>query len=203
MIKYSKLLIICAATFLIAQSASLYAAPQKETASTAQNASTKDTPEKSTKPAISGLAGIQQSNSKLPTFVKSDSLSLKSEARTFTYSGNVEVTQGDMTLTAQTMDGFYDENNKIKQLIAKGNVLITKGPQIRATGERGIYDADTDTVVLTEDPELQQDGSILSADRIRVFLSENRSVAEGTVRVKLIQKDKAAVDTKSALKSQK
>ena len=160
------------------------------------------TPIASAKPA-SGLAGFQQSAGKLPTFVKSDHLSLKSDARTFTYSGNVEITQGDMKLTSETMDGNYDENNKIKQLIAKGNVLITKGPQIKATGQRAIYDADTDTVVLTENPELQQDGSILSADRIRVYLSENRSVAEGTVRVKLIEKDKASVDTKAVLKSQK
>lgn len=185
-------------TALIITSSNCLAAPKKAPTAVATPASSANS-----KPALANLSGFQQSAGKLPTFVKSDSLSLKSDTRTFTYSGNVEVTQGDMTLTAQAMDGNYDENNKIKQIIAKGNVLITKGPQIRATGEKAIYDADSETVVLTENPELQQDGSVLSADRIRIFLSDNRSVAEGTVRVKLIEKDKASVDTKSILKSNK
>lgn len=162
-----------------------------------------DSPSSKPSSTSAALGGLQQNIGKLPTFIKADSLSLKSDSRTFTYSGNVEVSQGDMKMTAQTMEGNYDENNKIKQLMAKGNVLITKGPQIRATGERAIYDAATETVVLTENPELQQDGSILSADRIRVYLSENRSVGEGTVRVKLIQKNQTSVDPNSMLKSQK
>lgn len=178
------------------------AAPKKETPKTELDSKS---PELAATPKSQNAATamFDKSMSKLPTFIKSDNLSLKSETRTFTYSGNVEVTQGDMTLTSQSMDGHYDENNKIQQLVAKGSVLITKGPLIRATGERAIYEAATETVVLTENPELQQDGSILSADRIRIYLNENRSVAEGTVRVKLIQKDQAAVDTSSVLKKQK
>jgi lipopolysaccharide export system protein LptA len=136
---------------------------------------------------------------KLPTFIKSDSLSLQSENRTFAYSGNVEVAQGDMVLTADRMDGSYDENNRIKEITAKGKVLITKGPTVKASGEKAVYDATNATVVLSENPELQQEGSVLSADRIRVFLNDNRSVAEGTVRVKLIQKDKANISGGEAL----
>lgn len=145
----------------------------------------------------------QQDFGKLPTFIKSDNLKLNNESRTFTYSGNVEVTQGDMVLTSQTMDGNYDENNRIEKLIAHGNVLITKGAAIRATGQKAIYEAGSETVVLTENPELQQDGSILSADRIKVFLNENKSLAEGLVRVKLLKKDEAAVDSKSIFQSKK
>ncbi len=141
------------------------------------------------KPKSSTESLMGESFGKLPTFIKSDTLGLQSETRTFTYSGNVEVTQGDMVLTADKMEGHYDENNRIKDLIATGKVLISKGPGIKASGERAVYDAGNATVVLSENPELQQEGSVLSADRIRVFLNEDRSVAEGTVRVKLIQKD--------------
>lgn len=126
---------------------------------------------------------------KLPTYVKSDSLILKSAERTFVYSGNVEVRQGDMILTSTTLEGKYAENNQIEQLLAQTNVIVTKGEAIRATGEKAIYDAATATVTLTENPELQQEGSILTADVIKIFLNENRSSAEGSVRVKLVKKE--------------
>ncbi len=125
----------------------------------------------------------------LPTYVKSDTLTLKSEERTFVYSGNVEVRQGDMILTSSSLEGKYTENNQIDQLLALTNVVVTKGDTIRATGERAVYDAPSSTVTLTENPELQQDGSVLTADVIKIFLKENRSTAEGTVRVKLVKKE--------------
>lgn len=154
---------------------------------------------KSDSKEIPGAGLLGESFGKLPTFIKSDSLSLQTETRTFTYSGNVEVAQGDMVLTAEKMEGHYDENNRIKDLIAKGKVLITKGPTIKASGEKAVYDAASATVVLSENPELQQEGSILSADKIRVYLNEDRSVAEGTVRVKLIQEDKGNAPSTSSL----
>jgi len=39
---------------------------------------------------------------------------------------------------------------------------------------------------LTENPQLQQKESILRADKIKIFLNENRSQAEGDVRVTFV-----------------
>jgi lipopolysaccharide export system protein LptA len=125
---------------------------------------------------------------KLPTYVKSDSLALKQVERYFIYSGNVEAKHGDLTITSQTLEGNYDQNNKIQKLTAKTNVLITKGDTIRGTSEIAVYDAATDTVTMTENPELTQNGSVLTADAIKVFMKENRSEASGQVRVKMIDK---------------
>ncbi len=155
----------------------------------------------------SNLFNMQDNQKNLPTYIKSDSLTVKSEERTFVYSGNVEVQQGDMTITSDFLDGFYDENNKIQQLVARANVVIIKGESIRAHGERATYESSTETVVLTENPELQQNGSVLSADLIRIFLKENRSTAEGAVRVKVVDEKKSAgkksepLDLKSVLKN--
>lgn len=135
-----------------------------------------------------GRTLVDKDFGKQPTYIKADTLTLKSEERFFTYSGNVEVRQGDMTLTSDIIDGRYGEDNRIRELIARSNVTITKGADIRATGQRAIYDQATQTVTLTESPELQQNDSILTADSIRVLLQENRSVAEGSVRVKLVKK---------------
>lgn len=152
------------------------------------------------------VATLEEGFDKLPTYIKSDTLTLKSEEKLFVYSGNVEVLQGDMTLTSDILEGTYDENNKIQQLVARQNVVIIKGDGIRAHGERATYEAATETVLLTENPELQQNGSVLTADLIKIFLKENRSAAEGSVRVKLVSdKEKSAktnkqFDIKSAVK---
>ncbi len=122
---------------------------------------------------------------KAPTHIKSESLSINAKDRIFTYRGNVEVTQGDMTLTAKTIDGLYTEQNQISKLVAKGDVVIIK-QDIKATAQQAIYDATSSVVTLTDNPQLQQKESILIADRIKVFLKENRSQAEGSVRVTVV-----------------
>lgn len=122
---------------------------------------------------------------KLPTNITSDSLAFNAKERLFSYQGNVQVTQGDMRLTSKTLDGTYNEKNELQKLVAKGDVIITK-QDIQATGQIASYDAVASIVTLTENPQLQQQESILRADKIKIFLNENRSQAEGDVRVTFV-----------------
>lgn len=133
-----------------------------------------------------------------PTYIKSNTLVLRSKDRVFVYSGTVEVRQGDMTLTSDSLEGKYDQDNQVQELVALNNVVIVKGDNIRANGNKAIYRKENETVTLTENPELQQEGSVLTADAITIYLNENRSQAEGNVRVKLVQKDEAQEGKKSA-----
>lgn len=128
------------------------------------------------------------------TEITSDSLTLKAKKRLFVYTGNVHVTQGDLTITSDLLEGAYDINNKIQKLVAKKNVKITKGEGIKANSEKAVYVNKTETLELTENPSIDQDGSLLTADLIRIFLKEDRSEAEGTVRVRL--KDSTDPQTK-------
>lgn len=121
------------------------------------------------------------------TYIKANSLTLKTKERLFIYTGNVELKQGDMIMTAGELQGTYSGANRLESITASGNVVITKGETIRATGEKAFYDSKAQTVTLTDNPELNQEGNILSADRIIVYLNEDRSVAEGMVRVKVSQ----------------
>jgi lipopolysaccharide export system protein LptA len=123
---------------------------------------------------------------KLPTNITSDTLTLNNKSRIFIYRGNVVVTQGDMTLTSKEIEGTYSEQNEIQKIIAKGDVKITK-QDIVSTSQRATYDAINSIVVLTENPQLQQGESVLIADRIKVFLNDNRSIAEGNVRVTVVK----------------
>ncbi|MEY4669525.1 MAG: lipopolysaccharide transport periplasmic protein LptA [Pseudomonadota bacterium] len=122
---------------------------------------------------------------KLPTNITSDSLSFNAKDRVFAYSGNVQVTQGDMRLTSKTLEGTYSEKNELLKLIAKGDVFISK-QDIQATGQTASYDAVASIVTLSDNPQLQQKESILRADKIKIFLNENRSQAEGDVRVTFV-----------------
>lgn len=122
---------------------------------------------------------------KLPTNITSDSLSFNAKDRVFAYSGNVQVTQGDMRLTSKTLEGTYSDKNELLKLVAKGDVFIAK-QDIQATGQIASYDAVAAIVTLTENPQLQQKESILRADKIKIFLNENRSQAEGDVRVTFV-----------------
>jgi lipopolysaccharide export system protein LptA len=129
--------------------------------------------------------GFDDSFGKLPTNITSDSLAFNAKDRVFAYSGNVQVTQGDMRLTSKTLEGTYSEKNELLKLVAKGDVFIAK-QDIQATGQIASYDAVAAIVTLTENPQLQQKESILRADKIKIFLNENRSQAEGDVRVTFV-----------------
>lgn len=124
-----------------------------------------------------------------PTFINSDSLTLKSADRVFEYSGKVEVKHGDLTLNSETLQGQYDDKNQITNMVARNNVVITKGEKIKATSQKAVYEKSTDTLTLTENPQVEQEGSMLTADVIKILLKEDRSIAEGSVRVKLLNKD--------------
>lgn len=128
---------------------------------------------------------------KLPTNITSDSLTFNAKSRIFAYKGNVIVTQGDMKLIAKTLEGTYSEQNQLQKLVAKGDVLITK-QDIEASGQVATYDAVASIITLTDNPQLQQKESVLRADRIKIFLNENRSQAEGDVRVTFVNNKDAA-----------
>ena len=149
---------------------------------------------------IKNLFTGTDTDDKEPTYINSNSLSLKMDQRIFQYSGNVQVKRGDMTMTSDLLEGKYSENNELQELVARKNVVITKGDSMKAKCERAVYDARTHVVTLTDNPELEQNGSALSADAIKVFMDENRSVAEGQVRVKVINAKNAASDAKQAPK---
>ena len=133
----------------------------------------------------SSLGGALQGENfgKLPTYINSKSLEVDSEKRIFYYRVNVVAKQGDMTLTCDELEGHYNENNQIEKMIAKKNVVIVKGIAMKATSQHGVYDTQTGIITLTENPKLEQNGSTLQADVVKVFVNEDRSVAEGDVSV--------------------
>lgn len=139
------------------------------------------------KAGLQGLVGDSKGQSDSPVYIKSDTLDLNSKSRIFSYRGNVEVKRDDLTITAKVVDGYYTGDNKIEKMVAKENVVITRGEGLRSVSNRAIYKVDANIIELTEKPELFKDGSVLAADKITIYVKEDRSEAEGNVRVRVIK----------------
>lgn len=129
------------------------------------------------------------SSTNMPTVITSDTMTLRSTDKFFIYEGNVVLEKGDFRMTSKKLQGRYNDTQGIDEMEAHEEVVITKGPTVRARSNKAIYDKRTETMILTENPEVTQETSLLTADLVKIFLHENRSTAEGNVRVKLIQKN--------------
>lgn len=123
-----------------------------------------------------------------PTYIKAEQMTLSTSKRVVEYRKNVELIHEDMTLTCNRLEATYSTENVIQKITARDNVFIIRDEGTQARSELAVYDKATETITLTINPEIQENGSIVNADTIRIFLKEDRSEAEGEVRVKLVQK---------------
>ncbi|MCB0325700.1 MAG: lipopolysaccharide transport periplasmic protein LptA [Bdellovibrionales bacterium] len=136
--------------------------------------------------SLKGIFTPGEKDKTAPVYIKSDNLTLDSKSRVFTYQGAVEITRGDMKITSDVVIGRYDENNELQTVVCQDNVVVTRGEDLRAIANKAVYRVAAGTITLTEAPELMRGGNVLAADKITVFVDEDRSEAEGNVRVKVI-----------------
>ena len=116
--------------------------------------------------AMQGVANPLQGfsrNSDQRIRIWSTSLDVRDKDHVATFTGNVRVVQGDITMTCKTLLVFYDEkpgagaapkigqsgssNQQIERLEAKGGVVITQNDQT-AAGDSAVFDMKTNTATL-------------------------------------------------------
>lgn len=130
---------------------------------------------------------LNEEKSKSPLYIKSETLTLDTKNHTFTYEGKVEMWQDDLSVTGEKVIGRYGDDNKIQTITCQKNVVITRGATLRASSEFALYNVETGVIELTEGPELLNNGNALTADKVLIYLNEDRSEAQGNVRVKVIR----------------
>ncbi|MBI4516520.1 MAG: hypothetical protein HY699_11980 [Deltaproteobacteria bacterium] len=133
--------------------------------------------------ARSGLLGdFSLGSSRAPIRISADMLEFDYKRRVVVYRGGVEVTQGDLMLRSTTLTVRFDERaperEKLKEIVAEGEVRIGKGTRF-ATGGRAVFDQAARTVVLSQDAVLHDGENRVAGQRVVVFLDEGRSVVEG------------------------
>lgn len=137
-----------------------------------------------------GLMNLDFSSAK--TIIEAQKLLLFAKKREFTYTGEVDVEHGDLKLSCKKLRGTYTEKNEIDTLVATEEVFIEKGESIKASGNKAVFNSSEQTLRLTENPQLEQDGSLLSADEVIIYLKEDRSEAVGNVRVTILDSQAGA-----------
>lgn len=95
---------------------------------------------------------------------------LRADRVTLNYSGS----SGSGDTTTSGMAGFGD----ISSLEAVGEVFYVT-PELKATGDRGVYEARTDTITLTGDVVLIRGEDVATGEQLVMRLSEGRTVLDG------------------------
>ena len=157
----------------------------------------------------SGLGGaepaagaLQGQNKDQPIHIEAATLEVHDKAKTATFSGNVQVVQGDTTMRCRSLVVFYGAEEgagaakpaaarpadspaapgmpqgaqSIRRIEARGGVTVVTKDQ-NASGELGVYDLKTKTITLTGNVVVSQGKNVLHGERVVV------DTATGNARV--------------------
>ena len=127
-----------------------------------------------------------------PINIEADRMVSQEAKNSVVFIGNVDASQGKVTIRADEMTVQYEESepggkkeadksgkgkSKVKRLICIGNVQVTQEDWL-GTGERMDYYADERKVVLSGNAKASEGQNMVSSDTITYFLDEKRSVFE-------------------------
>lgn len=121
-----------------------------------------------------------------PIHIEADRMVSQEEANSVVFIGNVDASQGKVTIRADEMTVYYSQadkakpksqSNKVKKMICRGNVEITQGDWL-GTGNRMDYLAKDRMVILTGDAKAWQGQNMVSGKTIIYYLDEKRSIVK-------------------------
>lgn len=135
-------------------------------------------------PALDNKADAQVlrgHNTRAPVDFSADRIEVQDRQDRVVVSGNVQVNQAGMTMTAQRLTVAYHDRNgiEIDRLDASGGVVVTRGNE-RASGSVAIYDLNRRLITLIGNVELNQAGNRLSGSRLVIDLASGRSTVDGS-----------------------
>jgi lipopolysaccharide export system protein LptA len=147
----------------------------------------------------SAFSGFSQ-NKKDPIKIESLSLEVRDKEKIATFIDNVRLVQGDMTLECKRLTVFYDDEitpggstakkgksgsdpgagsggQQVRRLEAKGGVVVTQKDQT-ATGDNGVYDMKTNSIVLTGNVVMAQGPNVVKGEKLVVDMTTGISRVE-------------------------
>jgi lipopolysaccharide export system protein LptA len=130
-------------------------------------------------------------NKDKPIHIEAQRLEVRDKDKVATFSGDVQVVQGDTELRCKTLVVFYEPDKnapgapaaaappatggaageqKIKRLEARGGVVVTQNDQI-ATGDNALFEMASNTVTLNGNVVVTQGQNVLRGERLVVDLN--------------------------------
>jgi lipopolysaccharide export system protein LptA len=148
------------------------------------------------------FANMQGQKSDQPVQIEAGSLEVRDKNKTATFSGNVQVTQGDTIMRCQNLVVFYGQEvgigptgepaaavtttkstpgmpqgaQGIRRIEARGGVTVITKDQ-NASGDLGIYDLKAKTITLSGNVTVSQGPNVIHGERVVV------DTATGNARV--------------------
>jgi len=121
-----------------------------------------------------------------PIRIEADRMVSQEQENSVVFIGNVDASQGQVTIRSNEMTVYYTQNDKaqgktqsskVKKLICKGNVEVTQDDWL-GTGRRMDYFAKDRKVILSGDAKAWQGQNMVSGKTITYYLDEKRSIVE-------------------------
>lgn len=145
--------------------------------------------------ALSLLAGLpayaQISSEGGPIYINSERTESLERERKVLLIGNVDIRQGTARLRADTVTIVFAERQagaeasgvaggfgQIENIQANGNVYYVT-PELKAKGDRGIYELASDTITMTGNVALMRDRDVAEGQRLRMEITNRRTTLEG------------------------
>ncbi|MDY6843209.1 MAG: lipopolysaccharide transport periplasmic protein LptA [Thermodesulfobacteriota bacterium] len=111
--------------------------------------------------------------------ITSETLEGDSKKDVLIFEGHVIVKRGDVTLYSDMIQVNLDrKEKKINEIRAEGNVKIVQGERI-ATGDRAIFNNDTNIFTLTGTPKVWQGNDIIKGSEITYYIDEEKVIVKG------------------------
>src|SRR5690606_23673355 len=109
--------------------------------------------------STAGAQAIAGFNSNQPVDYAADRIELQDRQKRVVLSGNVQITQGDLRLTAQRTTVAYTDTGglRIQRIDATGGVVVTRGGE-RASGSAAVYDFNRKVIILSGGVALRRGG---------------------------------------------
>lgn len=134
------------------------------------------------------LQGFSQHRNQ-PIKIDAASLEVRDKDKVATFSGNVQLVQGDTVLTCKTMAVFYNTDAKtatskdgagqqnIRRIEVNGDVVVTQKDQ-KATADKGFFDMKSNVITLVGNVVISQGQNVVKGDRLSVDLTTSVSRVE-------------------------
>jgi lipopolysaccharide export system protein LptA len=116
-----------------------------------------------------------------PVNVTSETFTVDNADGTAVFTGNVVVTQGEMTLSAAEVRVVYNQDRTaIDRLLASGGVSIVNLADTARSSE-AVYTIESGVIVLTGDVALTQGPTAMAGQKLTVNLKDGTGLMEGGV----------------------
>ncbi len=128
---------------------------------------------------------------KSPVEITSDRMQSEDGGAKIIFSGNVVSSQGDLKITSDIMEIHNTKGNKkTDEIVAIGNVVITKGLR-KAVGDRAVYVDKLQKITLTGTPHATawEEESMIEGQEMIFLLEQDRFIVNQRVRMKVYLKD--------------